>query len=774
VVVTREDSHQVALSGTAWVLWRDVCVRSAGFPVRRVLALCDADLADAADEYSRSADTASADTAAAVTYQSAYQAAVARLPGIFADFAREPRFREAVIWQNLNMAENCLDRLTAQSRRNRKGRQRENAVTSYVQRYCLKNDSIGFFGPVGWACLTDEDDEAAVIPGGQLVARRTTYFETWAIDQIARVLAERDDVSRWLRPRRDPSTLLAGNRVHSLRRRPAALSPEQLRMLMRCDGRRTVSELLASPEPDPRTVLDGLRDLGAVRIDLAVPVQTWPERWLRRHLEGIGDPAVRAEALRPLDDVVAARDAVAAATGDPDALRAAMSALAQTFERVTGRPPTRRPGETYAARTLVYEDTVRDLEVRLGNTMIKALAEPLGLMLDSARWLVTDITERYRALFLRLFDGECTRTGTGQVPLYRLLMLAASEISAPSARGLTKVVSQALPEFQKRWQAVLQTPQDGRPRHSARCADIAERVGALFPARPVSWSCASQYSPDIMIAATSADALGQGNFLLVLGELHLAVNTLESRCAVEQHADPARLLDMVAADHGARRIVAVPDRNSPFVTTRVTPPTALLSPGFTYLANENGSFEPPESAQVLPAGGMSVRRDGEDLVVRSGASGRAFSFLELIGDLMTAVVANAFRPMAPAPHQPRVTIDKLVFSREAWTFSVSDSPWVLVKDEAQRYALARQWRTANRLPERIFYKVPSEDKPVAADFRSLPLVNLLARNVRHSRDAGFDTFGVTEMLPDIDRLWLPDAADERYTCELRFVATSCE
>jgi lantibiotic biosynthesis dehydratase-like protein len=764
--MTKEQSHQVVLNGTGWALWRDVCVRSAGFPARRVLALCDAGLADAADEYGHSADAATA-------YQSAYHAAVAKLPGVFADFATEPQFREAVIWQNLSMAENCLDRLTAESRRNRKGRQRENAVTSYVQRYCLKNDSIGFFGPVGWAYLTEED-EAAVRAGSQLVARRTTYFEAWAIDQIARLLAERDDVFGWLRPRRDPSTLREGNRVHSLRRHPVALSPEQLRMLMRCDGHRTVSELLASPEPDPRAVLDGLRDLGAVRIDLAVPVQTWPERWLRRHIDGIGDPAIRAAALRPLEEVVAARDAVANAAGDPDALSAAMSDLQKTFERVTGTPPTRRAGETYAARTLVYEDTVRDVDVRLSKAVISALAGPLGLMLDSARWLVTDVTERYRELFLRLFDGECARTGSDRVPLYRLLLLAAPEISGPSARGLTAIVARSVREFQDRWQAVLQTPQDGRPRHSAQCADIAGGVAAAFPARPVSWSCASQHSPDIMIAAASADALGKGDFLLVLGELHLAVNTLESRCAVEQHAEPARLLDMVTADHGSRRIIAIPDRNSPFVTTRVTPPTALLSPAFTYLANENGSFEPPASAPVLPAGGMSVIRDGEDLMARSGASGRPFPFFEVIGDLMTAVVANAFRPIGPAPHQPRVTIGKVVLSRESWTFSAADAPWVLAKDEAERYAMARQWRTANRLPERIFYKVPAEDKPIGADFRSLPLVNLLARTVRHSRDAGFDSFNVTEMLPDIDRLWLPDAADERYTCELRFVATSFE
>jgi len=64
-----------------------------------------------------------------------------------------------------------------------------------------------------------------------------------------------------------------------------------------------------------------------------------------------------------------------------------------------------------------------------------------------------------------------------------------------------------------------------------------------------------------------------------------------------------------------------------------------------------------------------------------------------------------------------------------------------------------------------------EKKPIAADFRSLVLVNLLAKNVRRSKDAGSSSFSVTEMLPDLDGLWLADAAGERYTCELRMVAS---
>jgi hypothetical protein len=137
---------------------------------------------------------------------------------------------------------------------------------------------------------------------------------------------------------------------------------------------------------------------------------------------------------------------------------------------------------------------------------------------------------------------------------------------------------------------------------------------------------------------------------------------------------------------------------------------------------------------------------------------------------MGKVVVDAFQPAAPAAHRPRVTIDKVVLSREQWTFQVTDSAWAFAIDEQERYRLARRWRQDHQLPERVFYRVPAELKPVAADFRSIVLVNLLARHIRQTRAAGHAEFTVTEMLPDLDQLWLLDRQGRRYSSELRIVA----
>src|ERR1700733_9897471 len=89
-------SHRIPLTGTRWSVWRDVCVRSAGFPADMVLAICDEELANCAD-----LDGADRDEA----YDAAYPDAAARLSRAIAGTAADPSFQEALTWQNPVLAQ---------------------------------------------------------------------------------------------------------------------------------------------------------------------------------------------------------------------------------------------------------------------------------------------------------------------------------------------------------------------------------------------------------------------------------------------------------------------------------------------------------------------------------------------------------------------------------------------------------------------------------------------------------------------------------------------
>src|SRR5207248_706705 len=64
-----------------------------------------------------------------------------------------------------------------------KERRREEIVARYWQRYCSKNDTIGFFGPLAWGELRD-DGPALTQHSRGLVSERTVHIETWCLERF--------------------------------------------------------------------------------------------------------------------------------------------------------------------------------------------------------------------------------------------------------------------------------------------------------------------------------------------------------------------------------------------------------------------------------------------------------------------------------------------------------------------------------------------------------------------------------------------------------------
>ncbi|NES30188.1 lantibiotic dehydratase [Micromonospora terminaliae] len=761
--------HLLRLGGSDWSIWKQSVLRSAGFPAADVGRLSNVELAAAADRCATGEGSRN-------DYQAAYERATTQLSEQIRRIARDPTFREAVAWQNRALIADCVDKAAAGEPRNVRGRNHESAIASYWQRYCVKNDTIGFFGPVGWANWSSDDAATRVTPGPDLLARRTTYLEVWAVDAVARALEQDPKLIPWLPPRRINSFDLVGRTLHRSSRPPVLLTEAEAELVGLCDGTRTAreiaEEILWSGHPELCTeqdVLDqlvALRDRGLLHLGLEVAVSAHPERELIERLERVGDPVVREQVLTRVGRLLHARDAVAAAAGDEAKLVAALDQAARVFEEIAGVQAARRPGQTYAGRTILYEDTVRDVDVHFGAAVLEALAPPLALLLQSARWFVAEVTREYRKVFDEAYELVRARSGDAPPSLAAVVAAATPQLFF-SLRELPRPVATVAEELQRRWQEILR-PSPDTPCHQVRAEDITERVAELFAAPEPAWAAAVHHAPDLMIAADGPEAVARGEFLLVLGELHLASNTVESRLFVEQHEDPSWLFRADEADHRDRRVYLSSPKHWEAVNSRTYPPSALLSPRYTYWSLHPDAGGTP--GEPLPAARLVVERSDGRLEVRTRDGARRFDLLEVVGELLSAATVNGFKPLPPAAHRPRVTIDRLVLARESWTLDATDLRWASIKKEPDRFLAARAWRAELGLPERGFYKVPVEDKPVFVDFTSLVLVNLFAKAVRRTAEARQTTFTISEMLPDISQTWLTDGDGAGYTAEVRVVA----
>ncbi|HEU0036705.1 MAG TPA: lantibiotic dehydratase [Kofleriaceae bacterium] len=684
--------------------------------------------------------------------------------------ARDPRLREAMTWQNRSAVQTGVAALLrrAPEQRDSKSRQYERLIASWLQRYCVKNDTIGFFGPVAWGTVGRAPHALRVRPGPQLLDKRTVYFEHWCIDAIAQVISREPALRPYMRPRRMPTVRIDGTTVHYPVAKTSELPPAFARLLVACDGSRTAGtiarDLVADralgieTEDDVLRMLEALADKHFVTWMFETPTVTqWPEQQLRALVEAIPPGAsaavaeARSRALSMLDQLEQGRRSIARAAGDPDALDRAMHGLEQTFVALTGQPATRKHGEAYAARTLVYEECRRDLELDVGARALDRLGPPLALVLQSARWYTHQIARNYRGALVAAFE----HAAGGARSVDYLTYWSHAKALFPE-RGRSELVLEANAGLQERWSSILAIdPAERRVTRSS--AAIAARVEAAFAAPQPGWPGARYHAPDVLVAATGVDAIDTDTSLFVMGELHPATSTMHF-LAQKEHPDPtplirARELDLpplpwqvTAKEHASRADhmwLSSHDVDIELGTTR--------------------SWRPRD--QVIAVADLVVERAGDELVVRDTAGRWRFDIVEFFGPHLSAAIATDFDMLPDATHLPRLAIDQLVVVREQWRPPLDSITFAAMPSGIEQFSAARAWARALGMPRWVFVKIPEEQKPMYVDFDSPIYVEILAKALRKA-----SRVSLSEMLPSPHETWLADAAGGRYVCELRLLA----
>ncbi|MFD6261137.1 lantibiotic dehydratase, partial [Micromonospora chalcea] len=760
-------AHRVPLGDTGWSVWRDAVLRTTGFPADGLELFTASRAATAADELLA---TGAGEDRFDKEFEEALRAGAQR----FSELAADPLLREAVTWQNRGalVAFDGLVRGGADAARNVRRRDRERALLKYWQRYCGKNETVGFFGPSCWVTVDPAQPEVArVNPGAGLTRRRWVWFESWALTAYAERIGADLAVRRWWPPMLRPHLAVRDRAVLRPGRPPLTLTPVEAELLRAADGRRPAADLVTDPAiglrrpEDGYALLDRLVERELITWDAALPVSPDAERVLADRIEAIGDEPARAAARAGFDRLRAARDDVAAAAGDADRLRVVLDALDATFTELTGVPAARRAGQMYAGRTLCYEDSARDLDVVFGAPLLAELAAPLDVLLRAARWLANALARAYLDVLRGLYEELRAESGA-PVPLADLWFLAQGMFWGDGERPVDAVAA----EFAARWSGLfgLDTLPAGATDVRLRAADLADRVDAVFPGAGPEWSNAAIHSPDLQICATDADALRRGEYTVVLGELHAAWSSFDCAVFTPSHPDVERLRDALAADLGQRRVRLLFPADWPRRTSRTA--ESLTGPTDRHLAFLDAPGADP--ARVLPTVDLVVDDvDGE--LVATASDGQRWPLTEIFAEPFSAHAVDGFKLVAAAPYTPRITVDRLVLARQTWRSTVGESGLAVPNGERERFLAVRDWRRRLGLPEQVYVKFGTETKPCFVDLAAPAFATTLCAMARAARvDGGDDvSFTVSEMLPAPEQAWVPDGEGRRYFSELRLHIT---
>lgn len=831
-------SHLVPLADDQWGLWRWTCLRGAGFPVSQVLQLADPDCVAAIElffqceeeldqseqvlqaqyeDLKKEADRVQRKRLQSLwfllrkyqfeqieqedlpaTFQSQlrhYQAsyerllaqwaqvqqlfevALARNLSALSQIARDPRFREAVLWQNADAVTNSLDPfLRNYPAKPFNNRQRKNAylIAKYLTRYCTKNDSIGFFGPVGWAqWQTDASTPPiSVEPGPQLLSQRNVFFETWGIDMLGELLAHDPALRPWARPRPLPALCLEGNTLLLPFGSPQSLSPLEAAVFAACNGQRSALEIVQQiVQPDSQvtaeaiyTILDNFQRQQRISWSFEVSMEgRHPEQALRHLLSDIQPLELRQRACENLDLLEQKRAAISAAAGDQAQLSVALTELNQAFSACTQQSATRMAGEMYAARTLAYEDCQRDIQVTLGPALQQALEQPLLLLVKSARWFTAEVARKYTAAYFAIYRDLVQKTGSACVNFatFWSWMQPLMDASSPQAP-----IHEVILEFQQRWAQIFQLPDEQSHIHYS-CAELRSRVEQTFAVPASGWRGACYHSPDILISASDPAAVVNGEYSLVLGEFHQAINTMDGSALVGQHPDPDELIQAFCADLPDPLVIPLAPRY--FMRGNRTQLVFMSDKDWRLVYGTDTAGYDPQKA-LLYGNLVLAEQDGQ-LMVSTRDGQQQFPLLHVLEGFLSPLVCDHWQPLPVAQHTPRISFDRLVICREAWRFLPEELPFLACQNLLEEYTELRRWVREHALPRFLFVRISGERKPFYVDTASPISVQILIKALRQVQTGYKQEHPVvfSEMLPDPEHAWLMDAQNNHYTSELRVV-----
>jgi hypothetical protein len=691
--------------GGGWTLWPHVQIRAAGFPFSLL------------DETLRS-----------------------RLPSdALRQVVTNSAFREAVTWQNRAVVARAIDRLLKAEPcvDNGKLRRSRRLVAKYLQRYCAKNDTIGFFGPIGWGTA---GGAGTFEPGASLIAERSTFFEPWAIWTLAAAQSEarRLDAPVWL-----PGHLRLLRATVRGPTRELPLSGAELDVMKLADGR-PAAAILAQLSPAPagrptwQAVLAKLAAQGLLRWEFPTSVSHDPGAPWRP----IGD-------CEELAVVEALRAGVAAAAGDEGLLDSALAKLEAEFERLTGRSALRNAGQIYAGRGLVYEECRRDVDFDLSRAAIAQVAPALRVTLDMARWYSFQVAAGLAASLLDVFARQKRK----RIPLQAFWHLTEPLF----AHEVPPAVVAAVERMRKPWAAAWERAEVSGDALHMSVAAAAAVVAEWFQAPCPGWPGARHHAPDLMWSAPDRRAFLEGRGVPVLAELHPGVTPFTTLSSLSLCPAREALAEEWRLDFPDRLVSPIPHEDFARSTldARLARDHWHLDVGGAYVSDR-----PPD--QVLRAADFDVVASAGGLIAVHVGNKLELDLIALFERRIKLKAAVAFSLLEDTDTGGRRFIGPVMIQR---AFRRLAAPRTQSPYGAAACAEIKTWRLRLGLPDRVFVRVPTEVEPIYVDFTSDISIDLFQSVVRQAASVT-----IAEMYPAPGGLWFCDAEDRRFVSELRLIA----
>ncbi|CAI1914261.1 Lantibiotic dehydratase, C terminus [Serratia ficaria] len=626
---------------------------------------------------------------------------------------------------------------------------------SYAQRFCTKNDTCSFFGPIAWGRFDDRQTVLANVKWsmGSWLSQRKTFFESWVIQRLVAQINAQCPEPMCLPLSVNPGCYLQGDVLHyplgKSRRLTgptfdvlkaltmAVVSEKQLRDRLDNNPGQVVKHLISAGIVQRGFQLSPRDPAALTTILEAMRTAALPERFV----------AHWSECFQRLE-----RQRETYAGGDLQQRQQALAAMNQTLSDA-GVSLARDSGKMYVGRYPVYEDCARASTLTFNRKLQQALDVDFAPLMSLYQWLTRATGVLLHQAWLDVYQLIPPCPDGQDVSLLAFLHLLHPQQAAIQQQVCDRVRTM----LNEAWQPLLSVVHTEELQLSA--AQLEQVLAALNQQCPAAADFPvfgdDFHSPDFMLAADNLEALNRGEYQVVLGETHPGVHTLSQPVAAPFCPVTAEIDQGVNALLGRERLILADSPESyqrshidwPLVSHYVQ----LILPGGGGSVAAEKRYPAGRARLHCKTGRLTVEdMDGafhEDLLCVSGTSLHQLLF-RLAGDVLPR-------------HEPRrIRVNRTLYKRRTWAFNAGGWPEA-VSDEFMAFIQWRDWQQRQALPRWVFIKCDSEPKPLFIDFDNPLSLDALATALKKAR-----VIQVSEMLPTPDEPWFNDARG-RVCCEIR-------
>jgi hypothetical protein len=573
----------------------------------------------------------------------------------------------------------------------------ERLITSYLQRFCAKNESASFFGPVGYGTVEDLDHGFIEAVPKHGLKQRKMFFSHWAAQEINAALAA-DTLSV------ERTTTIPTNTTYPLDY--------------------VIDELEGKQGAAATAVLDTV-------ITIRGSLDEFPNAALPRK-------------VRILDRIN------------------------DSFTRITASEAYRGAGKHYSDRMVVYEDCEYDIPgLRLSPVILERLSDECRVVFD----LVCFFAETKFAQLRKVLHQWCvSEFGVKQtIPL----------------RDLTERLEQKRQEFQslietgyKRWQkecepvlkyfAALLDATESEHSITLSQAQLDDLEKLLQKSEPTRWPVFM--SPDLLIEATDTEAINNGDFKVVLGEIHpsLGINGYYSVLHPRSDRVVSEVESILASISGDMQPIN-------FLTETHNKTFVALDLPFADIEFSGGAL--PGKLR-LKMDDLYLFCNEQDVYLHARHCINPLFIYSKMPNLLNVFPLSFFTyPLCSTQefrkalfserkHTPRIECGPLVVSRELWRVPIEEvRKCNAAPTSAEKFERTLELKNRYELPRHVFVSIAGEPKPIYVDFHNWLLVDVMLHKLN---DATAQSVTFTEMVPGPENLWLEDA-DGKHSCEFRLL-----